>query len=51
MEDHPYNANFVVRSDHAGYNASADSFRRVHVAIRAIASLYTVGILCSSKVI
>jgi hypothetical protein len=43
MEDHPHNTNFVVRSDHAGYSAIADSFRRVHVTIRALASLYTVG--------
>jgi hypothetical protein len=50
-EHHPHNANFVASSDHPGYNASAASFRRVHVAIRALASLYTVGILCSIKVI
>ena len=49
MEDHPHNANFVVKSDHTGYNASADSFRGVHVAIHTVASHYTVGILSSSR--
>jgi hypothetical protein len=39
----------IMRTNNAGYNASAYSFRRVHVAIRALASLYAVYILCSSN--
>jgi hypothetical protein len=42
---------FVARSDHAGYNVSADSFRQAHGAICAFASLLYGCIFCFSQVI